>query len=440
MTKDNNMVLEVENGSTVNEANVRIGVKKDKNHQKFYIEYDEKNRNYKIIAAHSSKAIDVCGGEAESGTNVWQYDDNNSKAQKWKIKELEDHNYNIISECGSGNLVLDVNGGRADNGANVQIYEANNTIAQKFKIVGTRINAPSFASLDEQKYPGYKENLVRLQEQHPNWKINIKYTGIDWNTAVEAENQKDGNVPYSKTDRTGEWRHATDTAQYSSGWYRASSAAIAYMMDPRNSLDDEYVFQFQDLTSNSGSYNDILAMISGSFLTRYESWSTSDIINSILGAAQINNVSPFHITSRIMQEQGTNGNSLNGYNYEGRIVYNLFNINDITGSDAGTMYGRARRADREQWYSPITCIMGSTHFLRSNYFDRGQTTLYYQKYNVVSQPLFHHQYMQNIRAANDEGYRIAKSYKNNGLIDSEFTFEIPVYENMPSSPCSRPRT
>ena len=442
MVKDNNKVVEVANSSSSNEANVQIGTKTNRNNQKLYIKYDAKSKNYKITMAHSAKSLDVAGGQAVSGTNVWQYENNDTNAQRWNFKYFEiDATFNIISECGNKDLVLDVNGGDTTSGTNVQIYENNNTTAQRFKIVETELNTSSFLNLDEQKYPGYKESLEKLQAQHPNWKINIKYTGIDWNTAVDSEDQKKGNIPYSKTDRTGNWRHLTDTAEYSSGWYRASREAIAYMMDPRNSLDDGYIFQFQDLTSNSGSYNDILRMISGTFLTRYEQWSTNEIVNAILGAAQINNVSPFHITARILQEQGKNGNSLNGYNYEGTIVYNLFNINDTSGlSDDGTIYGRARGAYRRQWFTPITCIMGSTHFLRSNYFDRGQITLYYQKYNIVSEPLFEHQYMQNIRAANDEGKRVSDSYKASGLIDSEFTFEIPVYENMPISPCSRPTT
>jgi beta-N-acetylglucosaminidase len=77
--------------------------------------------------------------------------------------------------------------------------------------------------------------------------------------------------------------------------------------------------------------------------------------------------------------------------------------------------------------------------ITKDYISIGQSTLYYQKYNVKVKN-YSHQYMTNIRAANDEGNLMYETYVNSGLLDSNFDFEIPVYENMPTSACPRPST
>ena len=100
----------------------------------------------------------------------------------------------------------------------------------------------------------------------------------------------------------------------------------------------------------------------------------------------------------------------------------------------------AEYAFNNHWFTPETCINGTAAFLYNNYFKNGQNTQYFQKYNVVTSSPYTNQYMQNIRAANDEGYRVAKSYESNGQLDLHFEFTIPVYENMPSSASPRPNT
>ena len=48
--------------------------------------------------------------------------------------------------------------------------------------------------------------------------------------------------------------------------------------------------------------------------------------------------------------------------------------------------------------------------------------------------------MQNILAAQSEGTTLRKTLNNINAIDYQYTFIIPVYENMPSNTCSRPST
>ena len=120
-------------------------------------------------------------------------------------------------------------------------------------------------------------------------------------------------------------------------------------------------------------------------------------------------------------------------------MYNLFNIN-VSGNVSTGILAGARYAYEKEWFTPEASIKGGAEFLTKNYISKGQSTLYFQKYNVVNTAdLFGHQYMQNIRAANDEGNTIYKTYKNSGILDSHFEFIVPLYENMPQSACPRPR-
>ena len=296
-------------------------------------------------------------------------------------------------------------------------------------------------SIDENRYPGFKAQLNAVKSAHPNWKIKLLYTGLDWNSVINSEYTGHGEVPKSLIYDTydGEWMCPICGAtkyDVSKRWYCASKEAIAYMMDPRNSFTDGYIFQFQDLSSTVGDYKDIEQMTNGTFLGNAAS------INAIMIASTQHTVSPFHIASRILQEQGNDGSGImNGYRYKNTIIYNLFNIN-VSGNKSQQGYENgADFAYNEKWFTREQSIIGGTKFLREKYINLGQNTLYFQKFNVVQAGnLYNHQYMQNIRAANDEGNRMYNTYVAKSLLNANFEFCIPIYENMPATAVKRPLT
>ena len=298
--------------------------------------------------------------------------------------------------------------------------------------------------INENAYPGYKSLIQTLQKQYENWDIKLYYTGINWEDAISGEYTGHKGNPTSLSYYTykGEWICpicGDQTYDVSHEWYCASRKAIAYMMDPRNSLTEDWIFQFQNLGSSSGERSEVEKMVQGTFL------SNSSCVTAIMEAAQTYNISPFHLVSRITHEQSNSGvGTMNGYIYtpENGVpvkVYNLYNIK-VSGNDAeeGFLAG-AKFAYDNGWFSQEESIKGGAKFLREAYIDKGQNTLYFQKYNVVDmENLYKHQYMQNIRAANDEGNKIYKAYKATGILSSHFEFVIPIYENMPTNPSSRP--
>lgn len=122
----------------------------------------------------------------------------------------------------------------------------------------------------------------------------------------------------------------------------------------------------------------------------------------------------------------------------GKKVYNLFNINVSGNTDKGLLAG-AQYAYSQGWFTPEDSIKGGAEFLKKNYISKGQSTLYFQKYNVVYKPYYNHQYMQNIEAAKSEGNIMYNAYQKSNILNSHFTFTIPVYNNMPSTACPMPR-
>lgn len=84
--------------------------------------------------------LDVSGGVASNGTNVWQYKYNGTASQQWYIHSYGDGTYSIYTPVGNDGTykyALDINGGSGDNYANVQIWEINGSDAQRFSIGST---------------------------------------------------------------------------------------------------------------------------------------------------------------------------------------------------------------------------------------------------------------------------------------------------------------
>ncbi len=134
------------------------------------------------------------------------------------------------------------------------------------------------AYLTSQGFPeSYKDGLRQLHAQYPNWVFRAKNTGIDWNTAVENESVlgrnlvATGSISSWKSVESGayNWDNSTWTGFDGSNWVAASQDIIRYYMDPRNFLDDTYVFQFlsHEYDSNSQTKEGLTGMVSGSFLS-----------------------------------------------------------------------------------------------------------------------------------------------------------------------------
>lgn len=87
---------------------------------------------YKLTAQCSGKVLNVNNSGISEFTNVNQWTNTGSDAQRWILEELSDGYYKIISV--SSGLVLDVNGSSTENGATIQLFTSIGSNAQKWKI------------------------------------------------------------------------------------------------------------------------------------------------------------------------------------------------------------------------------------------------------------------------------------------------------------------
>jgi hypothetical protein len=85
-----------------------------------------------IWASHSGKCIDLNRAGTQDGTNVQQWDCNQSSAQSFRVEHLGDRVYRVVNP--SSGKCLDVSGASSENGANIQLWDCNGSVAQTFRL------------------------------------------------------------------------------------------------------------------------------------------------------------------------------------------------------------------------------------------------------------------------------------------------------------------
>ena len=281
---------------------------------------------------------------------------------------------------------------------------------------------------------------------------------MDWSEVIIAESTGYHGRNVVPSTRADAWKCACNKT-VEDVWKCASTAAVAYYMDPRNSLNENYIFQFEQLTydeKNQTKEGVELILKPCNYtqgkVTYYDSKGNKKTLDKtyvdvIMEASKEYNISPYHLASRIRQEQGAGnaGSMISGTwtggdgNYKG--LYNFFNI---CAYGKNIVQNGLKYAKSQGWTDPEKSIKGGAKILASGYISIGQDTLYLEKFDVVNggDGYYSHQYMTNVSASRTEGYTIRNTYTNMGLLSSEskIKFKIPVYKNMPEQICPQPGT
>ena len=281
---------------------------------------------------------------------------------------------------------------------------------------------------------------------------------MDWSEVIIAESTGYHGRNVVPSTRADAWKCACNKT-VEDVWKCASTAAVAYYMDPRNSLNENYIFQFEQLTydeKNQTKEGVELILKPCNYaqgkVTYYDSKGNKKTLDKtyvdvIMEASKEYNISPYHLASRIRQEQGAGnaGSMISGTwtggngNYKG--LYNFFNI---CAYGKNIVQNGLKYAKSQGWTDPEKSIKGGAKILASGYISIGQDTLYLEKFDVVNggDGYYSHQYMTNVSASRTEGYTIRNTYTDMGLLSSEskIKFKIPVYKNMPKQICPQPGT
>lgn len=314
----------------------------------------------------------------------------------------------------------------------------------------------------------YHSYLLELHARHPNWIFVAEKLNMNFDDAVVGESgngasllQKDApfDEGYLSMD-ANTYNVLTDTfTSYPSepGYYNASKEAIAYYMDPRNYLNEKYIFAFETLEYSKNQNTSIVSSIlsSQSFWPNiYSYYNKSDAILDTTGSVNSDvtdasskiGISAVHVASRIKQEISgisTSDSRIGGtFTYNGGSYsnyYNFFNIKSRC-SNCSSIY--SGYAYEQGWNTPYKGIYGGASFMYNGYISLNQDTIYYEKFDVsTTNGHYTHQYMQNLAAPIQEGGIKYNGYVNglNNYLNTEITFVIPVYENMPTYTVTAPK-
>ncbi len=309
----------------------------------------------------------------------------------------------------------------------------------------------------------YCQYLYYLHYKYPNWEFKADVVNYTLEEAAKAEEDK----VVLQTKNENYWLNGK---HIEGDYYYIKDSVITSFMDPRNGLFDSLIFQFVDLESSKNIFNDAtLKSISGS-------GNLSKYLESFKKAATTVSINPVHIMTRSSQEGANKSNyaavtgkytsstgrtSVQGYSLDG--YYNFYNIGSYADKNydytvqRGLAYAAGFLEDNScmvknssgkyeysaskcgqlsynrPWNTPEKAIIGGAMFIANDYISKGQDTLYFQKFNIATYSSltdFTHQYMTNIYAPMSEGSKMYEAYKDGKLLNSKFTFIIPVYKNM----------
>ena len=321
----------------------------------------------------------------------------------------------------------------------------------------------------------YYPYLLEIHARHPKWNFVAEKINLNFDDVVDGESgngasllQRSGfDDGYLSTNSNTYNILSNKFSEYSGepGWYNASKEAIAYFIDPRTYLNEKYIFAFETLEFRDNQSPSIISnYFSGKSLFDkpykyyddkdkdgngyYSDGSTGRYNEDIVNASRSANVSALHVSSRILQEVGSSGSASStgdaftycGDTYSG--YYNFFNIGAYATDCATNIQHGLYNAKLNGWDTPYKSIKGGASFLTDKYISINQDTIYYEKFDVsTDNGNYTHQYQQNLGAPISEGGSTFKGYSNglSSYFDTEITFTIPVYNNMPDYAVTAPK-
>ena len=314
--------------------------------------------------------------------------------------------------------------------------------------------------MTKQGFPeSYKPYLRKLHEQHPKWIFTAQKLGVDWNTALKEECVVGRNLVHSSA--LASWKSMEKGAYDFNGgywygldgsWVAASKEIIMYYMDPRNFLNDTYIFMFENQSydpsyQTESGVKTILAdtFMSGSY-TCPDTKKKYTYSQTFIDAAKKSGVSPYHLASRCRNEQGVNGapqslGTVKGYeNYFNFFDIQAYATSTMTAAEMGCKYAKTTNPTYLlPWTNQYKSIVGGSIFLGTGYITKGQDTLYLQKFDMVDggNGLYYHQYMTCVFGQANEAISLKNAYSQD-ILNSAMEFKIPVYNNMPDKLCPKP--
>ena len=311
--------------------------------------------------------------------------------------------------------------------------------------------------LNEQAFPeSYKVKLRSLHMLYPNWVFYADHVTDSWSTVLSKMSGLGTKLVHGTSNNAwksmekgaynwaeNEWVTGWDTGY----WVAADSRVVAYYLDPRNFLDEEYIFMFYNQgLSDRDNMDTLKRFLKGTFMSgTLEDNSGKTYADVLWAAGTAAKVSPYTLAAVIRQEQGSNGAgaSISGTvaGYQG--LYNYYNIcayadKGLTAVEHGLWWAKGASNSAttysRPWNTREKAIMGGAYYYGEDYVSAGQNTLYYKNFNVYKNSkhaLYTHLYATNIEDTKGKTAGLRSAYVE--MFDEALEFHIPVYKNMPDT-------
>ncbi len=228
-------------------GNVNLQNKNGSDYQKWVFELQNDN-SYKITNVSSNKCLDVYNVQSENGTNIQVWQNHETDAQLFYIRQL-DNGYALIPKC-SLRSAVDIEGQVIKDGTNIQEWEFNGEDSQKFSIEYLSLSPDETLEFNGHRYEYY-------------------HLGTSWDQAYMICEKKGGHLVSVNSQEENTfvknlsakydtycWLGFTDLHQ-EGNWYWITGESVNYSNwnsgEPNNTNNCEnYAYMF----SNSGLWND----------------------------------------------------------------------------------------------------------------------------------------------------------------------------------------
>ena len=181
--------------------------------------------------------------------------------------------------------------------------------------------------MDNQGFPeDYKKYLRALHKIYPKWIFKALKTNLSFDTVVSTE--------VSKSCIETSTGHGTNygCGNESASWAMADEVSVRYFIDPRNFLDKQSIFMFEDLSySDSITETMVQRVLSGTYMSGSSSKDGKTYAKLFLEAGKSSGVNPIYLASLSLQELSStsiqfNGSTIEYYGIRYSSLYNFYNI------------------------------------------------------------------------------------------------------------------
>lgn len=175
----------------------------------------------------------------------------------------------------------------------------------------------------------YKPYLRALHQDHPTWTFTMMDTNLDF-TEAATNFRLTGAINSTNTKLTELDANGKPVPTNEKNWYYPNLETVKYYMDPRNWLNESYVFMFENL-----SYIEVDESLIKTVLARSSAISEYDVIDNqsyssiFKEAGKTANVNPVYLASLSVQEISSDNASGKKFVYDGVEYEGLFNFYNI---------------------------------------------------------------------------------------------------------------